>query len=83
VSFFDPETGVASCGDLSLSASFDMHFCIVDKDGLKRLVDGVAGEIMASGRALVTEYWNNPEASKAFGHTIEGYDKKMKWYTIS
>ncbi|KAI8903259.1 hypothetical protein EDD86DRAFT_261266 [Gorgonomyces haynaldii] len=75
---FDSDTGVASCGLLSSAEKFGFKIVIGDKESGKVLQDGITGDIFLQGPGVVKEYYNNPEASKAFHYQLEG--KEGKWY---
>ncbi|KAI8915946.1 hypothetical protein EDD86DRAFT_268132 [Gorgonomyces haynaldii] len=75
---FDSDTDVASCGLLSSAEKFGFKIVIGDKESGKVLQDGITGDIFLQGPGVVKEYYNNPEASKAFHYQLEG--KEGKWY---
>ncbi|KAJ3370413.1 hypothetical protein HDU91_006267 [Kappamyces sp. JEL0680] len=78
LSYFDPETGIAACGETNISREFGIEFVIANKDTLEPVPDGVTGEVFVHGVGLVKEYWRNPEASRAFQHSLKG--RGEHWY---
>ncbi|KAJ3250841.1 hypothetical protein HK103_003080 [Boothiomyces macroporosus] len=76
---FDPETNIASCGDIQHSRDHRVEIVVADCASGRILEDGETGDIMVQGPSVVAGYWANPEATeKAFRNKLKGRDGY--WY---